>query len=285
MIFPNPTIDRQIQWALAEDTGSGDITSEALIPAGARSRGKIWAKEEGVLAGIPVAERVFQLAGKLDFQVKARDGQKIEPGQTLGWVEGSTVSLLKAERLALNFLQRLSGIATQTRQAVELTSSTGARIVDTRKTTPLWRWLEKYAVRQGGGFNHRLGLYDAILIKDNHIRAVGGIEKAVKRSRERAGHTLKVEVEVSSLTQLEEALAADVDIIMLDNMEIAEMEQAVKLVNGRALVEASGGITLDRVAAISRTGVDLISMGSLTHSVRALDISLDLGESKNSESS
>ena len=283
MIFPNPTIDRQIQWALAEDTGFGDITSEALIPVGDRSRGKIWAKEEGVLAGIPVAERVFQLAGKLEFQVKARDGQKIEPGQTLAWVEGSTITLLKAERLALNFLQRLSGIATQTRQAVELTASTGARIVDTRKTTPLWRWLEKYAVRQGGGFNHRLGLYDAILIKDNHIRAVGGIEKAVKRARERAGHTLKVEVEVSSLTQLEEALAANADIIMLDNMEIAEMEQAVRLVKGRALVEASGGITLDRVAAISRTGVDLISMGSLTHSVRALDISLDLGEPKKIE--
>jgi len=283
LIFPNPTIDRQIQWALAEDIGSGDITSEALIPAGDCSRGKIWAKEEGVLAGVPVAERVFQLVGKLDFQAKARDGQKIEPGQTLAWVEGSTITLLKAERLALNFLQRLSGIATQTRQAVELTASTGARIVDTRKTTPLWRWLEKYAVRQGGGFNHRLGLYDAILIKDNHIRAVGGIEKAVKRARERGGHTLKVEVEVSSLTQLEEALAANADIIMLDNMEIAEMEQAVRLVNGRALIEASGGITLDRVAAISRTGVDLISMGSLTHSVRALDISLDLGESKNLE--
>ncbi len=278
MNFPNPTIDRQLQMALAEDIGSGDITSELLLSPNSRTKGRIWAKEEGVLAGMPVAGRIFQLVGQIDFREEASDGQKISPGQTLAVIEGLTLNILQAERLALNFLQRLSGIATQTRKAVDLVGSDGARIVDTRKTTPLWRWLEKYAVRQGGGYNHRLGLFDAVLIKDNHIRAVGGVKEAVKIAREKAGHTLKIEVEITNFQELNEALEAGADIIMLDNMATNEMKKAVSIVNRKALVEASGGITLENVAEISRCGIDIISMGSLTHSVQALDISLDISQ-------
>jgi len=274
--FPNPILDKQLQMALAEDIGAGDFTSEFLIAPDSHSEGKIWAKEEGIVAGIPVAERVFQLVEDVTFQGKVHDGEKITFGQTLATIEGSTRNILKAERLALNFLQHLSGIATMTRRAVDLVGPDGPRIVDTRKTTPLWRWLEKYAVRQGGGHNHRLGLFDAILIKDNHIRAVGSVQKAVKIAREKAGHTLKIEVEVTNFTELKDALSSGADIIMLDNMEVGEMKEAVKIVGGKALVEASGGITLEKVAEISRSGVDIISMGSLTHSVRSLDISLDI---------
>jgi len=276
--FPNPTIDRQLELALAEDIGAGDITSEILIPEKSQTRGKIWAKEEGVLAGMLVAERIFQLVGQVDFQPEVYDGAAIKKGQTLATIEGSTRKILQGERLALNFLQRLSGIATQTRKAVEQVGSGGARIVDTRKTTPLWRWLEKYAVLQGGGFNHRLGLFDTILIKDNHIRAVGGVKKAVEIARSKAGHTLKIEVEVTNIEELKEALAAGADIIMLDNMGTEEMKESVEIVDGRALIEASGGITLENVGEISRCGVDIISMGALTHSVKAMDISLDLSQ-------
>lgn len=278
MNFPNPTIDRQLELALAEDIGAGDVTSEILIPETSQTRGKIWAKEAGVLAGMPVAERIFQLIGQVDFQPEVKDSAEIKKGQTLATIAGSTRKILQGERLALNFLQRLSGIATQTRKAVEQVGTGKARVVDTRKTTPLWRWLEKYAVRQGGGFNHRLGLFDTILIKDNHIQAVGGVKKAVEIARSKAGHTLKIEVEVTNIEELKEALSAGPDIIMLDNMETEEMKKAVEIVDGRVLIEASGGITLENIGEISRCGVDIISMGALTHSVMALDISLDLSQ-------
>jgi len=276
--FPNPTIDRQLELALAEDIGAGDVTSEILIPENSQTRGKIWAKEAGVLAGMPVAERIFQLIGQVDFQPEVNDSAEIKKGQKLATIAGSTRKILQGERLALNFLQRLSGIATQTRKAVEQVGTGKARVVDTRKTTPLWRWLEKYAVRQGGGFNHRLGLFDTILIKDNHIQAVGGVKKAVEIARSKAGHTLKIEVEVTNIEELKEALSAGPDIIMLDNMGTEEMKKAVEFVDGRVLIEASGGITLENIGEISRCGVDIISMGALTHSVMALDISLDLSQ-------
>ncbi len=278
MNFPNPTIDRQLELALAEDIGAGDVTSEILIPENSQTRGKIWAKEAGVLAGMPVAERIFQLIGQVDFQPEVNDSAEIKKGQKLATIAGSTRKILQGERLALNFLQRLSGIATQTRKAVEQVGTGKARVVDTRKTTPLWRWLEKYAVRQGGGFNHRLGLFDTILIKDNHIQAVGGVKKAVEIARSKAGHTLKIEVEVTNIEELKEALSAGPDIIMLDNMGTEEMKKAVEFVDGRVLIEASGGITLENIGEISRCGVDIISMGALTHSVMALDISLDLSQ-------
>lgn len=263
--------------ALAEDIGHGDLTTRLSIPAEARGRGVFLAKQAGVLSGLYVAEECFrQLDGQVQFIGLFAEGQEFSSGDHLATVEGPAASLLTGERVALNFLQRLCGTATLTREFVNRISGTRARIVDTRKTTPGLRTLEKAAVRAGGGSNHRFALYDGILLKDNHIEIAGGVSKAVTAARAGAPHTLKVEVEVTSLQQLSEAMAAGADIALLDNMTINDMEQAVALGAGRIVLEASGGVTLESVAAIAETGVDLISVGALTHSAAAVDISLEL---------
>jgi nicotinate-nucleotide pyrophosphorylase (carboxylating) len=271
----NYETDRVIRNALSEDIGSGDITTESCVPEEARISGYFLAKEDCVVCGFNVAERVFAL---LDENVKvtrrAAEGQKVSKGEVLADIEGPARAVLTGERTALNFMQLMSGIATRTAQAVAAVAGTGARIVDTRKTAPGLRAVEKYAVRTGGGHNHRAGLSDGILIKDNHIAAAGGIAKAVAAAREAAPHTLKIEVEVSDFKELEEALAARADIIMLDNMTTAEMGEAVARVAGRALVEASGNMGDRDLREVAETGVDLISVGALTHSARASDISL-----------
>ena len=241
----------------------------------------IYSKEAGVLAGLPVAERVFQI---LDpggvFEGLLPEGSDLAPGSIIARLRGSGQALLTGERTALNFLRHLSGIAAATRRLVEMIAGTGARLVDTRKTTPGLRVLEKYAVRAGGGHNHRTGLFDGILIKDNHIKLAGNIAEAVRRSREASPHTIRVEVEVESLAQLEEALNAGADLILLDNMPSDQMREAVRLARGRALLEASGNIDATNIRVVAETGVDLISVGAITHSAPALDISMDIGEIK-----
>lgn len=266
-----------VRRALAEDVGRGDLTSNLLIPSQQRSGGRIVAKEEGILAGLPVAEEVFrQVDATVVWEPQGEDGQPLRPGQVVARVEGLTRALLTAERVALNFLQRLSGIATLTAAYVEAIRGTSACIVDTRKTTPGLRMLEKYAVRVGGGRNHRFGLDDGILIKDNHIAAVGSIREALRRAKEGAPHSVRIEVEVETLEQLEEALEAGADAVLLDNMPVDMLQEAVRRTAGRARLEASGGITLESVRAVAETGVDWISIGALTHSAPALDFSLEL---------
>lgn len=265
-----------VERALAEDVGSGDVTSVPIIPSGTRLYGEFLAKERGVVAGLDVVRETFrQVDETIAFAPLLEDGNAFEVGDILAAVSGTGPGILIAERVALNFLQRMSGVATMTRSYVEATAGTRTRILDTRKTMPGLRALDKLAVRLGGGTNHRTGLYDMVLIKDNHIEAAGSITAAVKRVRQ-AGITLAIEVEIDSLDQLDEALAAQVDRIMLDNMDTATMRQAVERVRGRVELEASGGITLPRIPEIAATGVDFISVGALTHSVKALDISLDL---------
>ncbi|MDF9409245.1 carboxylating nicotinate-nucleotide diphosphorylase [Pelotomaculum isophthalicicum JI] len=266
---------------LNEDIGTGDLTTNSIVPADAVSTGYIKAKGNGTLAGMQVVDEVFRcLDPALQFQARAGDGELVERGRVLAEVSGNARAILTGERLALNFLQRLSGIATKTAHLVKLVAGTRSRIIDTRKTTPGLRMLEKYAVRVGGGHNHRFGLYDAVLIKDNHIKIAGGITNAVKAARRASPHTAKIEVEVESLAQLREALEVKSDIIMLDNMTVEMMREAVAIVAGRALVEASGGVTEENIQAVASAGVDLISVGALTHSVKSLDISLDLVEIK-----
>ena len=282
----NAQIDAIIQLALAEDLGTGDLSAEHVIPAEARASGVMIARAEGVLSGLTVVERVFELVDpQILWTAEAADGGTTTPRMMTGYptlvghFDGPARSILMAERTALNFIQRLSGVATLTRAYVDAVAGTGARIVDTRKTTPGMRILEKAAVRHGGASNHRIGLFDGVMIKDNHILATGGdagIRAAVERARRHVPHTVKIEVEVSNLDQLELAIEADADIIMLDNMDIKIMRKAVVLTDGRAVLEASGGVTLETVRAIAETGVDLISVGALTHSAPALDISLDL---------
>lgn len=270
-------IEPIVRAALAEDIRSGDITTEATVPASLRARAEIVAKQEGVIAGLEVAALAFALLdAELRFDALAEDGDSVTPGQRVVSIEGRARAILMGERVALNFLQRLSGIATLTRRFVDLVAGTGATIVDTRKTTPGLRLLEKYAVRAGGGQNHRYALDDAILIKDNHIAAAGGIRAAVERARRRGGHTTVIEVETQNRAQVEEALAAGAGIIMLDNMSPAAMRECVALIAGRAVTEASGGVNEETIRAIAETGVDLISIGALTHSVTALDISLNI---------
>jgi nicotinate-nucleotide pyrophosphorylase (carboxylating) len=274
-------LDKVIDLALAEDISHGDITSETLIPPDLSGKASLLVKEKGILAGIEVAGRVFRRVDPaLKVEVLIKDGTVIKPGDIAGNISGSVISILKAERTALNFLQRLSGIASLTAQYVAKTRGTDARIYDTRKTTPGLRRLEKYAVRTGGGQNHRLHLGDAVLIKDNHIgalRATGmGIKDIVVKARRNAPGGVTIEVEVTSATEAQEALKAGADIIMLDNMGIEETSRVVKMVAGRARIEASGGITLANVRQIALTGVDMISIGALTHSYKALDISLEL---------
>jgi len=265
-----------IDLAIAEDIGPGDVTSEAVLPAGLNVRGRITAKSTGVIAGLPVAEAVFaRVDPTLRFTTYVEDGDRVAPGDLVAEVVGPARGMLAAERTALNFLQQLSGIATLTRAFVDSIAATKTAILDTRKTHPGHRLLEKYAVRMGGGQNHRLGLHDMLLIKDNHIEAAGSITAAVERARA-AQPGLPVEVEVKNLDELREALALEVDRIMLDNMGLDEMDAAVRLTAGRVELEASGGIGLERAAAIAATGVDYISVGALTHSAPALDLSMDV---------
>ncbi|WP_159888025.1 carboxylating nicotinate-nucleotide diphosphorylase [Paenibacillus puerhi] len=277
-------LENSIRAWLEEDIGMGDVTTMTTIPESSQSVGIIHVKDTGIVAGLAVAETVFSVVDpELRFEVKAVEGQAVQVGTVLAKIHGSTRSILLGERLALNLLQRMSGIATRTRQFVERLDGLPVRLVDTRKTTPGHRTLEKYAVRVGGGHNHRYGLYDAVMIKDNHIKGAGGIAQAIGRARANIPHTMKIEIEVESFEQLEEALAAAPDIIMLDNMQPELMRQAVQRMKSAAphiLIEASGTVTLDTVRAIAETGVDVISVGRLTYSVQALDISLDLNERK-----
>jgi nicotinate-nucleotide pyrophosphorylase (carboxylating) len=273
----SPHLDRLIDLALEEDVGPGDVTTQALIPPDLMGEAQIRAKAPLIVAGLPVAARVF---GKVDqglrFEPAVADGQEVAKGQVLARLTGPVAAILTGERLALNFLQRLSGIATFTRTMVAQVRDSTAVLVDTRKTTPGWRVLEKYAVRLGGGRNHRLGLYDGVLIKNNHLTATGSITEAVRQAKARVHHLLKVEVEVTDLNGLEEALNAGADLVLLDNMDDATLKQAVELTRGRALLEASGSMTRDRLPKVAATGVDLISMGALTHSAPAVDIHLRL---------
>jgi nicotinate-nucleotide pyrophosphorylase (carboxylating) len=268
-----------IDLALREDLAQGDITSEATVPAGRQATAILLAKQDGIVSGLEAARAVFaRVDPAVVFEPNATDGERVTNGTQLARISGNARSILAAERTALNLIQRLSGIATITAEYVARIEGTGASVVDTRKTTPGLRYLEKAAVRHGGGSNHRFNLGDAVLIKDNHLAAIGGnhpIRAAVTAARQRAPHTSRVEVEVVDLDGVKEALEARADIIMLDNMSLDEMRRAVRLVDGRALVEASGGITLDTVEAVAETGVDLISSGALTHSAPSLDISLD----------
>ncbi len=270
-------LKRIVQEALREDIGRGDLTSMLTVPAATLARGELLAKQRGVMAGgYVVAECFRQNDPRSSFDQLVAEGERFEPGDRLGTVEGTARGLLGAERVALNFLQRLCGVATLTRQFADEVEGTGAMVTDTRKTTPGLRALEKAAVMAGGGTNHRYALYDGILIKDNHIRLAGGIAQAIQRAREGAPHTLKIEVEAAHLGEVREALEAGADIIMLDNMDNATMAEAVRIVGGRAVVEASGGMRLERVREVAQLGVDLISVGRLTHSAQAIDISLEL---------
>ena len=270
-------VKRAIQMAIEEDVGNGDVTSNATLPPDLIYNGRCLAKADGVIAGLEVMGLVFeQVDPTIQFNPLVEEGQKVEKGTIVAMVSGSARSLLTAERTALNFLQRMSGIATLTRQFVDAVAGTKAIILDTRKTVPGLRGVDKWAVRLGGGQNHRYGLYDMVLIKDNHILAAGSITHAVARVRANNPHQLPIEVEVKNFAELDEALALNVDRIMLDNMSLDEMKRAVERVNGRCPLEASGNVTLQTVSAIAQTGVDYISSGALTHSVTAMDISLDL---------
>ncbi|MNH88390.1 putative nicotinate-nucleotide pyrophosphorylase [carboxylating] [compost metagenome] len=286
MIFNgyNEGLIESIRGWLREDVGSGDVTTSVTIPFGHESKGIIHAKDDGIIAGIPVAQLVFEVVDPmLSFKAHAEEGQYAAKGSVLIEVEGSTHSILTGERLALNLLQRLSGIATRTRTYVDALEGLDVRLVDTRKTTPGHRMLEKYAVRMGGGANHRFGLYDAVMIKDNHIKGAGGIAQAVSRARTNIPHTMTIEVETENIEQVEEALAAGADIIMLDNMHPDLMKQAVQRIKSAAphvTVEASGNVSLATIRGIAESGVDVISVGRLTYSFESLDISLDLNDKK-----
>jgi len=274
---PRGLVAEAVARALAEDLGlAGDITTTAIVPPGAIARATIATRKAGTIAGLDLAREAFAQADpRIAFTKSASDGAAVAAGDGVAFVEGPARGILEGERVALNFLCHLSGIATMTRHFVDAVAGTDAAIVCTRKTTPGLRAFEKYAVTCGGGRNHRFGLFDAVLIKDNHIVAAGGIAPAVRTARENAGHMVRIEVEVTSLAELDEALAAGAHIVMLDNMDTGTMRQAVVRVGGDALTEASGGINLDTVRAIAETGVDLISVGALTHSAPVLDLGLD----------
>ncbi|MBU2489359.1 MAG: carboxylating nicotinate-nucleotide diphosphorylase [Proteobacteria bacterium] len=264
-----------VELALAEDVGTGDMTTDALVDDDAMGRAVILAKETLVVAGLEVAETVFSLLDmEVEFLPACEDGDSLAPGAVLAEVEGRMRALLTGERTALNFLQRLSGVATQTRRFASQAGNLGVRVTDTRKTTPGWRVLEKYAVRVGGASNHRMGLFDGVLIKDNHIAACGGIAQAVEKARQNLHHLTRVEVETGTLDQVAEALDAGVDVIMLDNMDDETIAEAVQVISGRALVEVSGNVTGERLPTLALLGVDIVSAGALTHSARAMDISM-----------
>lgn len=276
--LPQLLIDDLVAMALREDFGrAGDITSQATIAVGTRARATMSARKPGVIAGLPLAEAACRLVGPgLNFTAQTSDGARVEKGTVVAEITGEARTLLAAERTALNFIGRLSGIATLTRAYADAIAHTKARIVCTRKTTPGLRAVEKYAVRCGGGMNHRFGLDDAILIKDNHIAVAGGVAAALRRAKAFAGHLVAIEIEVDRLPQLEEALAEGATAVLLDNMSLADMREAVRLTKGRAVLEASGNVTLDTVRAIAETGVDLISSGALTHSAPNFDVGLDV---------
>jgi len=268
--------DALIEAALKEDMPQGDITSESIIPADSESEAIILAKEEGVLAGIDVAKRVFnKIDPSVVFEKKVNDGQKFKEGLTLATIQGRSVSILKGERTALNFLQRMSGIATTTHKFVQELLGTKTKILDTRKTTPGLRNLEKYAVKMGGGLNHRFNLSEMVLIKDNHLRVVGSISQALKHAKERIKPGVRVEVEVTSLEEVQEAVHGGADMIMLDNMSKEAIKEVVKQIKGKVPLEVSGKITLTRVKEIASLGIDFISVGSLTHSFKSMDISIE----------
>lgn len=275
-MYNNLWLDDVIRSALKEDINYRDVTSEHLIEPDQRSRAKFLFKEDGVLCGTDVIERVFlQLCpGDFSLQLYAQDGDYLEKGSIFAEIEGPTQALLMGERLSLNLMQRMSGVATLSRAYYEQVKDLKTMIVDTRKTTPNLRYLEKYAVTVGGCKNHRYNLSEGVMMKDNHIQAAGGIRAAVDKLRSKLGHTMKIEVEVSNFQQLEEALAASVEIIMLDNMSLEDMKKAVEITANRAILEASGGITLTTVRAVAQTGVDVISSGELTHSYKSHDISM-----------
>ncbi|MCG8635823.1 MAG: carboxylating nicotinate-nucleotide diphosphorylase [Desulfobacterales bacterium] len=268
-------IDQIIRLALFEDSGLGDVTTESILPEPKTGSGVIVAKQDFVVAGTGVARAVFSVVDPdIRCDLAFKDGQQVKSGDTVLTVEGDLLGLLKGERVALNFLQRLSGIATLTRTFVDTLDTPGVRLVDTRKTTPGWRSLEKDAVRAGGGFNHRFALYDGILIKDNHIAVAGSIEKAVAAVRARTSHLMKVEVEVSDMDEVKQAVSAGAEVIMLDNMTPEAMTEAVDYIGGRAVVEASGNVSLSTLNTIAATGVDVISCGALTHQARSVDLSM-----------
>ena len=274
-LFNNPQVENIIDLALNEDIGTGDITTLSTIPEEKNAFGRFIAKEDMIICGVELANHIFKkVDSSIVFDAKCTDGAKVSKGDVIAEVSGNARMVLTAERTALNFMQRLTGIATRTNTAVNEVKGTNAKITDTRKTTPGMRVLEKYAVRVGGGTNHRFNLADGVLIKDNHIAVSGGIKNAVKNARNTIPHTLKIEVEVESKEQLLEALDAGADIIMLDNMSNELMEECVKMVNGKALVEASGNMGEKDLRDVANTGVDIISIGALTHTVRAADISL-----------
>jgi len=276
-MIANKQITSLLRLALAEDLGTGDVTTARIVPPALSVEGRLVAKEEGIVAGLEIARLVFQLVdGRIDLISLVPDGTRVRQRQPLADVKGPGAGILSAERVALNFVQRMSGIATLTRQFVEAVKGSKAVILDTRKTVPCLRALDKLAVRQGGGENHRFGLYDMVLVKDNHIAAAGSISEAIRRVRQGDGKHLPIEVEVKSMAELREALALQPDRIMLDNMSLEDMRRAVALAAGQVELEASGNVTLENVSAVAATGVDFISVGALTHSPRALDISLEI---------
>jgi nicotinate-nucleotide pyrophosphorylase (carboxylating) len=279
MSLPSILIEPVIRAALAEDLGrAGDVTAAACIPAGTRWTAVFAARQAGTIAGLDCARlAMMTLDPEARFTARVQDGETVGPGAVLAEVEADARAILSAERTALNLLGRLSGIATLTRAHVDAVAGTGARIADTRKTTPGLRALEKHAVAMGGGLNHRFGLDDAILIKDNHIAVCGGVGEAIRRARAHAGHLMKIEVEVDGLRQLDEALADRPDVVMLDNFSLKDLRAAVARARGQVVLEASGGVSLQTVRAIAETGVDVISVGALTHSAPSLDVGLDAG--------
>jgi nicotinate-nucleotide pyrophosphorylase (carboxylating) len=263
--------------ALAEDVGAGDVTAAAVVEEESQCRAAIIVKEEGVIAGVEVARLTFQtLDSEVSFEREVRDGARVTSGEVVARVLGRTRPIVTGERTALNFIQRMSGIATLTARYVAAVEGTEARIIDTRKTAPGLRALDKYAVRAGGGRNHRMGLFDGVLIKDNHLGAAGGVAAGVEKARASAHHLVKVEVEAKTRSEVEEALKAGADVILLDNMDVGQVAEAVKLVGGRCELEVSGRVTLDNVRALAECGVDFISVGALTHSAPALDVSLEM---------
>jgi len=275
--LPRALVARAVETALEEDLGAaGDITTDVTIPVNAKGEAAIVAREAGVIAGLDLAAQAFLfLDPEVKFSPLVSDGELVKQGAKIAKIAGKTRAILTAERTALNFLGHLSGVATLTSRFVEAVAGTGARIACTRKTTPGLRALEKYAIRMGGGVNHRFGLYDGVLIKDNHIAAAGGIGNALRALGSRAGHMVRIEVEIDSLDQLKEALRFPIDAVLLDNMDVPTLKRAVAMVGGRVTTEASGGVRLETVRKIAETGIDLISAGALTHSARRLDLSLE----------
>jgi len=274
-IIQSKALKTLVDMAIAEDLGTGDITSEAIISNQIMVKAFLIAKAPGIIAGLPLADFIFSTIDKnCHFKALVKEGAHVEPKTKIAEVTGAYKSLLMAERTVLNFVQRFSGIATETALFVSQTKGTKTQILDTRKTLPAYRVLDKYAVKVGGGTNHRFGLYDMVMLKENHIEVAGGITNAVMQVRAKVNHNIKIEVETKNLEEVQEALSNGVDVIMLDNMPLDTMRKAVKLINGKLKVEASGNMTLNRIAEVAATGVDFISVGALTHSVDALDISM-----------